>query len=61
MWNGIVLLIWYFNIKAEERHKELLGHLMWAAAKVANELKLEKGWRLVVNDGVEGCNFINKY
>lgn len=34
---------------------------MWAAAKVANELKLEKGWRLVVNDGVEGCNFINKY
>ncbi|KRX10066.1 HIT-like domain [Pseudocohnilembus persalinus] len=44
--------------KAEEKHKDLLGHLMIAAAKVANQEKLEKGWRLVINDGPEGCQSI---
>ena len=31
---------------------------MVAAAKIANQEKLEKGWRLVLNDGKEGCQSI---
>ena len=41
---------------AEERHIPLLGHLMVVAAKVAKQEKLdENGYRLVINDGKEGC------
>ncbi len=43
-------------LKAEEKNKQILGHLMWAAAKIANEQKLDHGWRLVVNDGAHGGN-----
>ncbi len=31
---------------------------MWAASHVAKLAKLENGWRLVINDGDEGCNLI---
>jgi histidine triad (HIT) family protein len=41
--------------KATDEHKELLGHLMVVAGKVATEQGLEEGWRLVVNNGVHGC------
>mmetsp|Transcript_29273 Transcript_29273/g.52353 ORF Transcript_29273/g.52353 Transcript_29273/m.52353 type:complete len:124 (-) Transcript_29273:2365-2736(-) len=37
--------------KADESHKALLGHLMWAAAEIARRESLDEGWRLVVNDG----------
>jgi diadenosine tetraphosphate (Ap4A) HIT family hydrolase len=37
--------------KAEEKHKEILGHLMVAARKVADSLGLKDGYRLVINDG----------
>lgn len=38
--------------RAEERHKALLGHLMYVAAEIARKEGLtEDGWRLVVNDG----------
>ena len=38
--------------RADERHKAILGHLMWVAAEVARREGLgESGWRLVVNDG----------
>jgi hypothetical protein len=41
---------------AEEKHKEILGHLMWAAARVAEKEGLDKtGFRIVVNDGAHGC------
>ena len=43
---------------AEERHKALLGHLMWAASEVARRENLEQGWRLVVNDGVHGAQSV---
>jgi hypothetical protein len=33
---------------------------MWAAAKIANEQKLDNGWRLVVNDGTHGGNHYHK-
>ena len=31
---------------------------MWAASHVAKLAKLEKGWRLVINDGEEGCIYL---
>ncbi len=36
---------------AEEKHQEILGYLMVAAAKIAKAQNLVNGWRLVVNDG----------
>ena len=38
--------------RAEERHKALLGHLVYVAAEIARREGLaEDGWRLVINDG----------
>ena len=45
--------------KAEERHKQLLGHLMVVCAKVAKQEGLaESGYRTVINDGKEGCQSV---
>lgn len=40
---------------ATEEDKGVLGHLLWAAAHVARQEGLEKGFRIVINDGKEGC------
>ena len=40
--------------QAEEKHQEVLGHLLVTAAKIARENNLEPGYRLVVNDGEHG-------
>jgi histidine triad (HIT) family protein len=32
----------------------LLGHLQWVAAELARTIKLDEGYRIVVNTGVEG-------
>lgn len=37
--------------RAEERHKALLGHLVYVAAEIARKEGLDDGWRLVINDG----------
>lgn len=38
--------------RVEERHKALLGHLVYVAAEIARKEGLaEDGWRLVINDG----------
>ncbi|XP_046459186.1 adenosine 5'-monophosphoramidase HINT1-like [Daphnia pulex] len=44
--------------KAEADDLELLGHLMLTAKKVAADLNLNKGYRLVVNNGEEGCQSV---
>ncbi|KAL3687409.1 hypothetical protein R1sor_013718 [Riccia sorocarpa] len=44
--------------KAEERHKDILGHLMYTATLVAKQLGLDDGFRLVINDGVKGCQSV---
>ena len=44
--------------KANEDHKQLLGHLLYTAQAVAKQEKLERGFRVVVNDGVEGCQSV---
>lgn len=38
--------------------KPLLGHLMWAAGHVAKLEGLGDGYRVVVNDGVKGCQSV---
>lgn len=39
---------------AEDEDEQLLGHLLLVARKVAKELNLDKGYRVVINDGPEG-------
>jgi histidine triad (HIT) family protein len=44
---------------AKEHHKELLGHLMLAAAQVAKQENLvQGGYRFVINDGPNGCQSV---
>ena len=40
------------EMQAED--KELLGHLLHTAASVARSLKLEEGFRIVINNGKDG-------
>ncbi|CAM9957265.1 unnamed protein product [Sphacelaria rigidula] len=44
--------------KAVESNKALLGHLMFVAQQVAKEQGLDEGFRVVVNDGVQGCQSV---
>ena len=44
--------------KANEDHKALLGHLLFTAQAVAKQEKLDAGFRVVINDGVEGCQSV---
>jgi len=43
---------------ATEADAPMLGHLMVTAAKVAQQLGLENGYRLVVNNGREGAQSV---
>uniref|UniRef100_A0A0D3FHW4 HIT domain-containing protein n=1 Tax=Oryza barthii TaxID=65489 RepID=A0A0D3FHW4_9ORYZ len=40
--------------KAEERHVEILGYLLYVAKVVAKQEGLEDGYRIVINDGPSG-------
>lgn len=44
--------------KAREDQKELLGHLMYVAQKVAKDQGLENGFRIVINDGRDGAQTV---
>lgn len=44
--------------KAEDRHEQVLGHLLVVAAKVARQENLEQGFRLVINDGPHGSQSV---
>uniref|UniRef100_A0A0E0C9D7 HIT domain-containing protein n=1 Tax=Oryza meridionalis TaxID=40149 RepID=A0A0E0C9D7_9ORYZ len=41
--------------KAEERHVEVMGHLLYAAKTIAKQENLDDGFRIVINDGPNGC------
>jgi hypothetical protein len=41
--------------KAREDQKTLLGHMLYVAQSVAKQEGLDKGFRVVVNDGPDGC------
>lgn len=43
---------------AKQRHAEILSHLLITAAKIAKDAGLEKGYRLVINNGPEGCQSV---
>eukprot|EP00262_Sarcandra_glabra_P009109 TRINITY_DN23111_c0_g1_i1.p1 TRINITY_DN23111_c0_g1~~TRINITY_DN23111_c0_g1_i1.p1 ORF type:complete len:158 (+),score=35.17 TRINITY_DN23111_c0_g1_i1:49-522(+) len=44
--------------KAEERHCEILGQLLYTAKLVAKQEGLEDGFRIVINDGPNGCQSV---
>ncbi|KAG6512651.1 hypothetical protein ZIOFF_030776 [Zingiber officinale] len=44
--------------KAEERHIEILGHLLYIAKVVAKQEGLEEGFRIVINDGPNGSDSV---
>ncbi|CAN1173531.1 Adenylylsulfatase HINT1 [Linum perenne] len=44
--------------KAEERHCEILGRLMYTAKLVAKQEGLDDGFRIVINDGPMGCQSV---
>ncbi|CAO1944665.1 unnamed protein product, partial [Urochloa humidicola] len=44
--------------KAEERHVEVLGSLLYAAKIVAKQEGLDDGFRIVINDGPKGCQSV---
>ncbi|XP_017154759.1 histidine triad nucleotide-binding protein 1 isoform X2 [Drosophila miranda] len=43
---------------AEDGDGELLGHLLLVGRKVANDLGLEKGYRVVINNGQHGAQSV---
>uniref|UniRef100_A0A1B6EGC4 HIT domain-containing protein n=1 Tax=Clastoptera arizonana TaxID=38151 RepID=A0A1B6EGC4_9HEMI len=43
---------------AEDCDDKLLGHLMLTARKLAKDLKLNDGYRLVINNGKDGCQSV---
>eukprot|EP00347_Sterkiella_histriomuscorum_P017188 403350334 len=44
--------------KATKAHIGLLGHLMWVVGHVAMQENLEEGYRVVINDGKQGCQSV---
>ncbi|KAF8080228.1 hypothetical protein N665_0964s0009 [Sinapis alba] len=44
--------------KAEERHIDILGRLLYAAKLVAKQEGLDEGFRIVINDGPQGCQSV---
>lgn len=44
--------------KCDDDDEQLLGHMMVVAKKVAKEQNLSKGFRLVINDGPQGCQSV---
>ncbi|KAK1931490.1 Adenylylsulfatase HINT1 [Phytophthora citrophthora] len=43
---------------SEERHEAVLGHLLYTAKLVAKQQNLDKGFRIVINDGEDGCQSV---
>ena len=43
---------------ATEEDEALLGHLLLIAKKVADQQGLDQGYRLVINDGKQGCQSV---
>ena len=48
-------------VDAEDKHSQLLGHLMVIVAKVARDLGLTDGYRTVINNGDHGCQKIKSF
>ncbi|XP_058097216.1 14 kDa zinc-binding protein isoform X2 [Magnolia sinica] len=44
--------------KAEPRHAEILGHLLYAAKIVAEKEGIQDGFRVVINNGPDACQSV---
>ncbi|CAN4080365.1 unnamed protein product [Withania somnifera] len=44
--------------KAEQRHEDILGHLLYAAKIVAEKEGIVDGFRVVINSGPSGCQSV---
>lgn len=44
--------------KSQPEDEKILGHLLYVAKVVANQLGLENGFRTVINDGRHGCQSV---
>lgn len=44
--------------KAEERHTDILGRLLYTAKVIAKQEGLDDGFRIVINDGPNGCQSV---
>ena len=44
-------------LQAEERHIDILGRLLYTAKLVAKQEGLDEGFRIVINDGPQGCMY----
>lgn len=44
--------------RAEDEDEQLIGHLMIVARKIAAQKGLEKGFRIVINDGPVGAQSV---
>nr|ABK23114.1 unknown [Picea sitchensis] len=44
--------------QAEERHEDILGHLLYTAKVIAKQEGLSDGFRIVINDGPSGCQSV---
>ncbi|KAK7364909.1 hypothetical protein VNO80_13655 [Phaseolus coccineus] len=44
--------------KAEERHFDILGRLLYTAKLVAKQEGLDDGFRIIINDGPKGCQSV---
>lgn len=40
--------------KIQEKHKELMGHILYIAAQIAIDKNLDEGYRIVNNYGIDG-------
>jgi histidine triad (HIT) family protein len=45
--------------KADAEHAALIGNLMAAAARIARSEELNRGYRIVVNTGIDGGQTVN--
>ncbi|KAG6533256.1 14 kDa zinc-binding protein-like [Zingiber officinale] len=44
--------------KAEERHTEILGYMLYVTKLIAKQEGLNDGFRIVINDGPKGCQSV---
>ena len=44
--------------KAKENHIEILGKLLLGVKDVADKLKIDDGYRIVINEGENGCQTV---
>ena len=50
--------IFIYLVQATDEDSQLLGHLLTVARKVADQEKLEKGYRVVINNGEHGAQSV---